>query len=570
MPIAMNLSKNPDQKKFATTNLDWQRNLVLIAKNTPVWLAQLTKEYRRKIAALDQIPDEELEKLRSLGINGLWLVGVWQRSPASKKIKHLYGYDQLIASAYSIQDYKISKELGGESAFNRLKARALKKGIYLACDMVPNHTAIDSPWLIKYPDLYINTVINPSSTWKFESPDLSSDPAVSIRLEDGYYNQTDTAEVFQYKSKHKDQPIYIFHGNDGTSMPWNDTAQLNYLNPETRKAMKARIIKVAKKFKVVRMDAAMTILKQHFKRLWYPDAGAHKNIPTRIANVLTEAEFNTLMPDEFWSEVMVDLSREAPDTLILAEAFWMMEKYFVQSLGMHRVYNSAFLNHLRNGENTKLRSYFIEILGSDRKMLDSFVNYLTTPDESPSAITFGKGKRYFGVCGLMAALPGLPLIGHGQFEGYSEQYGMDFARPLQSEKPDTQFLADHKRLITPLLDQRSRFSNSKNLKMYDFVDTTSKLDENVFIFFNRVNSHKSLIIFNNQDKKVSGRIKRSVRIFRSKSSDLSQALGTKKQIQIILKEIRLGNELNISSEILRSKGLELDLKPYDFFVFDVS
>ena len=87
----------------------------------------------------------------------------------------------------------------------------------------------------------------------------------------------------------------------------------------------------------------MTILKQHFKRLWYPDAGAHKNIPTRIANVLTQAEFDALMPDEFWCEVMEDLTSEAPDTLILAEAFWMMEKYFVQSLGMHRVYNSAFL-----------------------------------------------------------------------------------------------------------------------------------------------------------------------------------------------------------------------------------
>jgi len=566
----MNPSKVPTSKKKKKILPDWQRNLVLIAKNTPVWLSQLSKEYQREINTLSEIPEEELEKLRGLGITGLWLVGVWQRSPASKKIKHLYGYDQLIASAYSIQDYRISNELGGESAFNKLKTRASKKGIYLACDMVPNHTAIDSPWLVKHPDLYVNTSIKPISDWKFESPNLSPDPEVSIRLEEGYYSQTDTAEVFQYLSKKKEQPLYIFHGNDGTSMPWNDTAQLNYLNPETRKAMQARIIKVARKFKIVRMDAAMTILKQHFKRLWYPDAGAHKNIPTRIANVLTEAEFDELMPNEFWSEVMHALSREAPDTLILAEAFWMMEKYFVQSLGMHRVYNSAFLNNLRNGENAKLRSYFIEILGSDRKMLDSFVNYLTTPDESPSAVSFGKGKRYFGVCGLMAALPGLPLIGHGQFEGYSEQYGMDFARPLQGENPALQFLNDHKRLITPLLDQRFRFSDSKNLKMYDFVDNSLNLDENVFIFFNKVNSLRSLIIFNNQDKEIIGRIKRSVRIHRSKLTDLSQALITRNQDLINLKEIRLGNELKLSSEILIAKGLEISLKPFDCFVFDIS
>lgn len=533
-------------------------------------MVQLSKEYQRDIQMLDQIPEEELEKLRSFGITGLWLVGVWQRSPASKKIKHLYGYDQLIASAYSILDYKISKELGGDSAFHKLKTRASKKGIYLACDMVPNHTAIDSPWLIKHPDLYIHTAIKPLSTWKFESPDLSSDPSVSIRLEDGYYTQTDTAEVFQYKAINKEAPLYIFHGNDGTSMPWNDTAQLNYLNPETRKKMKARIIEVARKFNIVRMDAAMTILKQHFKRLWYPDAGAHKNIPTRIANVLTQAEFDALMPDEFWGEVLQDLSQEAPDTFILAEAFWMMEKYFVQSLGMHRVYNSAFLNHLRNGENKKFRNYFIEILGSGRTMLDSFVNYLTTPDESPAARSFGKGKRYFGVCGLMAALPGLPLIGHGQIAGFSEQYGMDFARPLHDETPDEQFISDHYRLITPLLNQRCRFSDSRNLKLYDFIDSSSRLDEAVYVFSNKVNSLRTLIVFNNQDKEISGKIKRSARIYKSRTTELFQALRSKGREKVTLKEIRFGDERKFSVEILRTNGLELHLQPYDFFVYDVS
>ena len=117
----MNPSKIPASKTKTIINPDWQRNLVLIAKNTPVWFAQLSKEYQREIKTLDQIPEEELDKLRSLGITGLWLVGVWQRSPASKKIKHLYGYDQLIASAYSIQDYKIAKELGGDRALINLK-----------------------------------------------------------------------------------------------------------------------------------------------------------------------------------------------------------------------------------------------------------------------------------------------------------------------------------------------------------------------------------------------------------------------------------------------------------------
>jgi hypothetical protein len=195
---------------------------------------------------------------------------------------------------------------------------------------------------------------------------------------------------------------------------------------------------------------------------------------------------------------------------------------------------------------------------------------LTTPDESPAAISFGKGKRYFGVCGLMASIPGLSLIGHGQFEGFSEQYGMDFARPLQNEITDTQFIEDHHRLITPLLNQRFRFTDSRNLKMYDFIDAKSKLDENVYVFFNKVNSFRSLIVFNNQDKKVSGKIKRSSRIYKSKSTELSQALENKKRDPVTLKEIRFGDEKQLSVEMLRTTGLELHLKPYDFFVFDVS
>ena len=53
---------------------DWMSRLVLIAKNTFVWLDQLSKKYNREIKRLDQIPDEELDTLAGRGINGLWLI----------------------------------------------------------------------------------------------------------------------------------------------------------------------------------------------------------------------------------------------------------------------------------------------------------------------------------------------------------------------------------------------------------------------------------------------------------------------------------------------------------------
>ncbi len=49
-------------------------------------------------------------------------------------------------------------------------------------------------------------------------------------MEDHYYDKKDAAVVFQYRRiMDNGQERYIYHGNDGTSMPWNDTAQLNYL-----------------------------------------------------------------------------------------------------------------------------------------------------------------------------------------------------------------------------------------------------------------------------------------------------------------------------------------------------
>ena len=138
-------------------------------------------------------------------------------------------------------------------------------------------------------------------------------------------------------------------------MPWNDTAQLDYLNPAVREQVIQTILHVARQFPVIRFDAAMTLPKRHIQRLWFPEPGAGGAIPSRAEHGMTREEFDARMPHEFWREVVDRVAAEAPDTLLLAEAFWMMEGYFVRTLGMHRVYNSAFMNMLRDEENAKYR-----------------------------------------------------------------------------------------------------------------------------------------------------------------------------------------------------------------------
>ena len=90
---------------------------------------------------------------------------------------------------------------------------------------------------------------------------------------------------------------------------------------------------VARRFPVIRFDAVMTLAKKHFQRLWYPVPGMGGDIPSRAGLGLANDEFNRMFPKEFWRELVDRFAVEAPNTLLLAEAFWLMEGYFVRSLG---------------------------------------------------------------------------------------------------------------------------------------------------------------------------------------------------------------------------------------------
>ena len=131
-----------DEENFSLDR-EWMPSLVLIAKNAFVWLDQLTKKYQRPIHKLDQIPDEELDDLKARGFSGLWLIGLWERSQSSARIKQLCGNPDAIASAYSLSKYQIADQLGGEAAYQHLKEKAWQRGIRMASDMVPNHMGIE-------------------------------------------------------------------------------------------------------------------------------------------------------------------------------------------------------------------------------------------------------------------------------------------------------------------------------------------------------------------------------------------------------------------------------------------
>ncbi len=559
-----------EYEKF-TTDIEWMPRVVMLAKNTHVWMDQLSKKYQRLISRLDQIPDEELDRISQWNFTALWLIGIWERSTASRKIKHLTGNPEAVSSAYSLYDYIIAKDIGGEEAYYNLKERAARRGIRMASDMVPNHTGIFSKWVIEKPYYFIQRNEPPYPSYSFYGPDLSEDDRVAVRIEDKYYLRSDAAVVFQRIDKYTGDTKYIYHGNDGTNMPWNDTAQLNLLIPEVRESIYQTIKHVAKMFPIIRFDAAMTLSKKHYQRLWFPVPGTAGAVPSRADYAMTREQFDNKMPDEFWREVVDRMNNEMPDTLLLAEAFWLMEGYFVRTLGMHRVYNSAFMHMMMKEENEKYRLLVKNTLEFNPEILKRYVNFMSNPDEETAVNQFGKGDKYIGVCVTMITMPGLPMFGHGQIEGFAEKYGMEYQRAYYNEFVDENLVRTHEDQIFPLMKKRNLFSQVENFEFFDFIDNSGSVNESVFAYTNRNNYERALVLYNNSYQECQGSIKYSVNKAAdssNRSKSLAEALNLKSDhnVYYIFKDYHTKFEYLAPGSDLFNFGRYFYLKGYEYVV----
>jgi glycosidase len=558
---------------------DWMPRVVLIARTTYVWLDQLSKRYGRWIHRLDEIPDEELDVLARRGFTALWLIGLWERSRASQRIKQWRGNPEAAASAYSLMDYTIADDLGGEEAFAQLRNRCSARGIRLSSDMVPNHMGIDSRWVIEHPDWFLQLPDAPYPAYSFTGGNLADDERVTIQIEDHYWDASDAAVVFKRTDTWSGEARYIYHGNDGTSMPWNDTAQLDYLQAEVREAVIQTILHVARRFPIIRFDAAMTLARRHIQRLWFPEPGQGGAIPSRAEHAISRAVFDERMPNEFWREVVDRVAAEVPDTLLLAEAFWLLEGYFVRTLGMHRVYNSAFMNMLRDEDNASYRRVVKDTIEFDPEVLRRFVNFMSNPDERTAVDQFGKGDKYFGVATLLATMPGLPMIGHGQIEGFAEKYGMEYRRAYRDEEVDSWLVERHEREIFPLFHRRYLFADVRDFLLYDVYDPGGWVNEDVFAYSNRAGDERSLIVYHNRYAEAHGWIKASAaysvpddgggggRRLRQRSLGEGLGLHPDGDWYTILREHRSGLEFIRRSSDLCRDGMFVDLHAYGCQVF---
>ncbi|MCE5256043.1 MAG: hypothetical protein LLF89_04270, partial [Spirochaetaceae bacterium] len=213
----------------------------------------------------------------------------------------------------------------------------------------------------------------------------------------------------------------------------------------------------------------------------------------------------------------------------------------------------------------------------DRQILKRYVNFMSNPDEETAINQFGSGDKYFGVCTMMVTMPGLPMFGHGQIEGFTEKYGMEYRRSYRDEKPDQALIGRHEREIFPLLHLRRLFAGVDRFYFYDFFLPNGHVDENVFAYSNGLSDERVLVFFNNRWERTWGRISMSCQ-YASGDGSGSRRLHRETLVQaldldagpgnfLVVREMKTGLWHVYSCAEFQTDGWAVQLEGYEAKVF---
>jgi glycosidase len=360
-------------KTAPATRSVWPRYPSLYEINTWVWLSDLSAKYGKPID-LASVPSAEWDAIAAYGFDAVWLMGVWERSPAGTAIANKnpglladfrralpdFRPEDNVGSAYAIRRYVVDEHLGGPKALATARAELSKRGMNLLLDFVPNHVAPDNPWVNEHLDYFIGV-----------SPDDARDnPGCFITL----------------------NGVSCACGRDPYFPPWPDVLQLNAFNPHLRQAVIETLSSIADQCDGVRCDMAMLVLNSIFERTW----GSRVGPPPAT---------------EYWTDVITATRNHHAGFLFIAEAYWDLE-WQLQQLGFDFCYDKKLYDRLEHGPAESVRLHLCADMAYQNKLLRFIENH----DEPRAAATFSPAKeRAVAVTTFM--LPGARLYYEGQLEG---------------------------------------------------------------------------------------------------------------------------------------------------------
>ena len=342
--------------------------------NTAVWLERLGRPRGRPLT-LGEVPGEQWDSLASLPVDAVWLMGVWERSPAGIEIA-LRNPDvqsgnraalpdlrpeDVIGSPYCVRDYVVDARFGGPDALAAARQSLADRGLALILDYVPNHIAPDHPWVTAKAGCLLAG----------SEQELSDHPDAFLGTPGGIFA----------------------NGRDPYFPPWPDVVQLNAFSPELRGAVADTLIAVGSQCDGLRCDMAMLMTNEVFTRTWGERVG-----PAPQA--------------DYWPELIGRVKSTHPELLFMAEAYWDME-WTLQQQGFDLCYDKRLYDRLVHDSPDSIRGH----LQADRSYQEGLIRFIENHDEPRAAATFEPAKARAAAI-VVSALEGARLYHDGQLDGF--------------------------------------------------------------------------------------------------------------------------------------------------------
>ncbi|MFE2428173.1 alpha-amylase [Streptomyces sp. NPDC059373] len=351
----------------------WPDQPVIYEVNTLIWLGELSRRHGRPVT-LGDVPAVAWDEVALPGVDAVWLMGVWERSPAGLRIALRDDAlqasfrdalpdlrpEDIAGSPYCVRDYVVDGALGGPDGLAAARAELAARGVRLVLDHVPNHVAPDHPWLTDRPACLIQG----------DAADLAESPDAFLEA---------AGHVFA-------------RGRDPYFPPWPDVVQLNAFSDQLRIATVDTLASIGDQADGVRCDMAMLLMNDVFAKTWCDRAG---DPPA----------------EDFWAHVIPQVRQRHPDLLLVAEAYWDYE-WALQQQGFDHCYDKRLYDRLLHEGPASVRPHLLADLAYQRGL----VRFLENHDEPRAAATMPPDHERAAAVAV-ATLPGATLWHEGEFEG---------------------------------------------------------------------------------------------------------------------------------------------------------
>jgi hypothetical protein len=378
------------------------KNPLIYEINTWVWLAELAHRHGRAVTLAD-VPDVEWETLAGLGLDAVWLMGVWERSPAGtdiarhdpdlqagfRRVLPDLAEQDVVGSPYCVRRYAVDAHLGGPAGLAVARERLAAHGLRLILDFVPNHVAPDHPWVQEHPAYFITG----------GRDDRERDPS-SFREVEGRV---------------------LACGRDPYFPAWPDVLQLNAFDEGLRAAARETLVAIAGQCDGVRCDMAMLVMNDVFERTWGARAGRSPQA-------------------DYWPTLIDAVRARYPDFRFIAEAYWGLE-WALQQQGFDYCYDKGLYDRLGHGSAEIVRLH----LTADLDYQQRLVRFIENHDEARAAAVFPP-ERHRVVAVAAMTLPGARLLHEGQLDGRRVRLPIFLGR-RPAEPPDEDLQGFYRHLL---------------------------------------------------------------------------------------------------------------------------